>query len=349
MVRSFQDKPARRKEVPLLIGLMGPSGGGKTFSALRLASGIQRITGGDIGYIDTEAGRALHYADRFTFRHMEFGAPFGPLEYLAAIEHYVKKGCRIVVVDSMSHEHEGRGGVLEMHQQEAERLADAWGVSLDKAKMSAWQKPKSERRRMIDSVLQMHANFIFCFRAKQKLKIEKKKDPEPRGFMPIAGEEFVFEMTVNCLLLPNAGGIPTWDSEYEGERMMIKLPEQFREIFKERAPLSQDIGEKLARWAAGDVSTMSAFAQLRIAIAEANDMAALDELVPKLKEVPDKKLMPGPDYKELKRLFAERKKYLEDNPPDHDPVTGEVPPELGPELGASGPESEPEREPGAEG
>ena len=116
--RSFDDKPAIREATPLLVGIMGPSGGGKTYSALRLATGIQRVSGGDIGFIDTEARRALHYAEKFKFRHLDFRAPFGPLDYLAAVEHFVNKGVKTIIVDSMSHEHEGPGGVLEMHDQE---------------------------------------------------------------------------------------------------------------------------------------------------------------------------------------------------------------------------------------
>ncbi len=73
----------------------------------------------------------------------------------------------------------------------------------------------------------------------------------PQGFMPIAGEEFVFEMTVNALLMPHADGVPTWQSDEPGERMMMKLPEQFRAVFSERRALSEDIGHELASWAAG--------------------------------------------------------------------------------------------------
>ena len=83
---------------------------------------MQRVTGGDIFYIDTESRRALHYADTFKFRHVPFSAPFCPLDYLDAIEHCVSKGAGVVVVDSMSHEHEGHGGVLEWHGREVERL-----------------------------------------------------------------------------------------------------------------------------------------------------------------------------------------------------------------------------------
>ena len=184
--RTFDDKPAARESVPLLIGLMGPSGGGKTFSALRLGTGMQRVSGGEIFVIDTEARRALHYADRFRFRHVVFEAPFSPLDYLAAIEHCVKRGAKTIIVDSMSHEHEGPGGVLEMHAAEVKRMAGGDTGKAERVKMLAWAKPKADRRRMINSILQVPCNFIFCFRAKEKLKIERGKEPEPRGFMPLA-------------------------------------------------------------------------------------------------------------------------------------------------------------------
>lgn len=258
--RTFEDKPAKRERVPLLIGLVGPSGGGKTGSALELAHGIQAVTGGDIFYIDTEAKRALHYAEApafsdksksFNFRHLAFGAPFSPLDYLAAIEHCIKRGAKTIVVDSMSHEHEGPGGVLEMHESELDRIAGSDWAKRDKSSMLAWQKPKAERRKLINAVLQYPVNLIFCFRAKEKIKIIPGKAPEAKGWQPIAGEEFVFEMTLNFLLPPSANGVPEWSPEEKAERQMIKLPQQFRNILTPGRPLSIAVGIELAKWAEG--------------------------------------------------------------------------------------------------
>lgn len=252
--RTFEDAPAVRTSVPLLVGLMGPSGGGKTFSALRLANGIQTVTGGEIYVIDTEARRALHYADHFKFRHLPFTAPFGSLDYLAAIRHCVDKGAGVIVVDSMSHEHEGPGGLIDLHDQELDRMAGNDFAKRERVKMLAWQKPKQHRRQLINALLQMNVNFVFCFRAKETakpMKVNGKTEVVPLGYMPIAGDEFVFEMTVNCLLLPNAGGVPTWVSDNVGEKSMMKLPQQFRDIFRESQPLSEQIGHDLAEWAKG--------------------------------------------------------------------------------------------------
>ena len=272
-VRTFDYMPAVREATPLLLGLVGPSGTGKTFSALRLATGIQRVSGGEIALIDTEARRALHYAEKFRFNHVPFGAPFSPLDYLAAINHCIAKGAKVIIIDSMSHEHEGPGGVLEMHDQELQRMSGGDRGKAERMNLLAWQKPKAERRRLINSILQMDINCIFAFRSKEKLKIVKGQDPEPLGFMPIAGEEFVYEMILKCLLLPGANGVPTLSSGFRGEQMMVKVPEQFHQLFAKPVQLSEDIGEALARWAAGTPSATGTLAELFLQYEACSDAA----------------------------------------------------------------------------
>lgn len=314
--RSFEDHEAKRTSVPLMIGLVGPSGGGKTYSALRLAAGIQRVTGGDIFVIDTESRRSLHYANRFKFRHVPFAAPFGPLDYLAAVEHCASKGAKVVVVDSMSHEHEGPGGVLEQHASEVERLSRGDYSKAEKVKMLAWSAPKQARRRMINSILQLPVSSIFCFRAKEKLKIERGQDPKPLGFMPIAGEEFVYEMTINCLLLPKANGVPTWRSNEQGELATMKLPEQFRQLFSDATSLSEDHGESMARWAEG-----GAVSQFDTLVAEINaaDLVTLESAIPsKIEEAKKTRAVNAAECQGLRTAFSARKKALASAPVTED-------------------------------
>jgi hypothetical protein len=253
--RQFEISPAVRKTVGLLIGLVGPSSSGKTYSALRLATGIQKVTGGDIDVIDTENGRALYYADKFKFNHLRFAAPFSPEDYLEAIRFCARRGSKTIVIDSMSHEHEGPGGVLEWHERETERLAALWKTSKDKAQMAAWNPPKQARRRLINEVLQLNVNLLLTFRAKEKIKIVAGKEPQQLGWQPICGDEFMYEMVLQALLLPGSEGRPTWTPEMPAERAMIKLPLQFRELFAktESSQLNEQVGEDLAKWAAGGV------------------------------------------------------------------------------------------------
>lgn len=253
-VRSFEAKPAVREHVPLLVGLMGCSGSGKTMSALRLATGIQSVTGGDIFFIDSEARRALHYADQFKFKHVQFDPPFGSLDYLAAIQSCVAQGAKVVVIDSMSHEHSGPGGYLLTQEAEVERMAGNDYAKRERVKMAGWIKPAKLRQQMITGILQLNVNLIFCFRAKEKTKPKSGGGIQEMGFMPIAGEELLFEMTVNCLLMPKSNGVPTWRSDQVGERLMMKLPRQFESIFTDGRPLDEAAGRALAEWAKGSSS-----------------------------------------------------------------------------------------------
>lgn len=249
---SFVFKPAIREATPLLIGIVGPSGSGKTKSALRLASGIVAVRGGQIAALDTEANRMLHYAEEHKFIHCPFGAPFGSDRYteaLLAAADAAKGGC--VIVDSMSHEHEGPGGYLEYHEQEVQRLIKDGGFRNEyAASIPAWNKPVARRRRLINTLLQINCAFVFCFRAKEKLKIQKGKDPVQLGWQAIAGEEFVFEMTVRCLLNPGANGVPDWSQE----AFALGVPKRAAShvgFFGEGRQLDEATGEELARWSAG--------------------------------------------------------------------------------------------------
>ena len=253
VTRTFEDTPAVRGSVPMLVGLVGPSGSGKTYSALRLATGMQRVTGGEIFVIDTESRRALHYADDFNFRHLEMLAPFSPLDYLDAIQHCVGKKSGVLVVDTMSAEHEGPGGVLEQHDAELDRLAGDDQGKRQRMTFSAWAKPKAERRKLIGEILRLGISAVFCFRAKEKLKIVPGRNPLHLGWQPIAGDEFIYEMTINCLLYPGSKGVPNWAPDESAEKVMLKLPEHLRGVFKPGEALSEDTGEALAKWAAGDV------------------------------------------------------------------------------------------------
>lgn len=255
MNRKFEAVAAVRTAIPLFIGIVSPSGAGKTFSALRLATGIQRVVGGDIHLIDTENRRSLAYAEMFKFRHVHFEPPFGSLDYLEALEQSAKAGAKTIIVDSMSHEHESVGGMLDSHEKELDRIAgDDWKAR-ERKTMLAWQKPKAARRQLLQGITRLDANVILLFRAKTTSKPIKNKEGKVEivtmGFSPIAGDEFVYEMSLSCLLLPASDGVPTWQPENPGERMAVKLPAQFRSIIKNGEALTEDVGQKLAQWAQG--------------------------------------------------------------------------------------------------
>lgn len=294
---TFTDSTAARVATPLFVGIVGPSGTGKTFSALRLATGMQRVTGGKIFGIDTESNRMLHYAPlpgekpdpangKFDFQHVPFQAPYGSLKYLAAIQYCISRGAKVIVIDSLSHEHDGVGGVLEQHETEAERLAEKFKSTVDAMSQSAWAVPKANRRKLINTLLTgTSVNVISCFRAKKKLRVATREEKKggldaitPLGFMPIAGEDFMYEQMLKCLLLPGSNGTPVWDSSMPGEKEMTKIPLQFLHIFERPAQLSEEIGQQLAEWAAGGATSAPSEEDCARGVAAATAATTIEEV-----------------------------------------------------------------------
>lgn len=246
---SFHFRKAHRQNVPMIIGIAGPSGGGKTRSAMRLATGLA----GDqpFAVIDTEAGRALHYADDFNFDHGDLEPPFEPNRYLEAIQAADQAGYPVIVVDSASHEHAGDGGLLDMHEAELQRMAGNDFKKRDRVKMAAWIKPKQDHKRFMSKLLQLRAHLILCFRAEEKVEIVKnngKTEIVPKksasgfeGWLPVCEKTLPYELTASMLVLPNAPGVP----------QPIKLQEQHRPFFPDGKPITEGAGRKLGEWAKG--------------------------------------------------------------------------------------------------
>jgi len=246
---AFVFRPAVRENVPLLLGLSGGTGSGKTYSALRLAKGIA----GDrpFAVIDTEAGRAKHYADQFKFDHGDLKPPFTPERYADAIAAADGAHYPVAVVDSTSHEWAGEGGILDWHDDELDRMAGTDWKKRDACNMAAWIKPKVAHKQMVMRLLQLRAHVILCFRAEPKVEmtreggawkiVEKKSLVGLHGWIPITEKNLPFELTASFLLM----------AEHPGTPHPIKLQEQHRAIFPLDKPITERAGQLLAEWAKG--------------------------------------------------------------------------------------------------
>jgi hypothetical protein len=246
---SITFRPGIRENVGLIIGVMGGTGSGKTYSAMRLATGLSG--GKPFALIDTEARRGLHYADQFKFDHADLHPPFRPDAYADAILTAEKAGYPVIVVDSFSHEWSGEGGVLDWQEEELTRMAGTDWKKREACKMAGWIKPKGGHKKMVQKLLQVNAHLILCFRAEEKIdiireggktKIVPKKSPSGlHGWMPISEKNLPFELTMSFLLTADQPGIP----------QPIKLQEQQKVAVNLSAPLDEQAGQKLAQWAAG--------------------------------------------------------------------------------------------------
>jgi hypothetical protein len=237
-------RPAVREKVGLIIGLIGASGSGKTYSAMRLASGIVG-KGNRFAVIDTEARRSLHYADMFQFDMAELMPPFRPESYTEAI-HAADRKYQVIIVDSFSHEWSGEGGILEMQEAELTRMAgDDW-KKREACKMASWIKPKMAHKKMVQQLLQVRANLILCFRAEERIGMEKDQSGKTvivqKGWQPVCSKEIPYEMTVSFLLTSDKPGFPH----------PLKLQEQHKAIFSAEQ-INEESGRKVASWAQGGI------------------------------------------------------------------------------------------------
>jgi hypothetical protein len=270
------------------LGLEGPPGGGKTVSALLLAQGMQDVLGGDIIVIDTE-NRARKYAGvqiydpknnhqpigrPLSFLVVDFDPPFRADRFKEAIEAQLPRKPACIIVDSISDEHDGEGGRLDWHEDVIDdilrdrnknvpdydpRARSQQGARFALA-MEGWQAPSAARKRLAAKINRIGATpLILCFRAEEKTKPKKQEKngreinvPTNIGYQPIAPQIIVHALDVVCLLPARADGVPKWRSDKSDQDFVLKLPQQFRQLFKEGQRITPDVGAALATWAKGE-------------------------------------------------------------------------------------------------
>lgn len=258
---------AVRKPRRLMLEITGSTGAGKTKSALELATGMQRVVGGDIRLLDTDSGRASLYAEKYKFFHEDLSSPYSPLDYLAMLQAIERSGATITIVDQMSYEHNGPGGMLDWHEAEVQRMAGNDRDKAERVKGLAWSKPKAGRRALKDWILASKMHFIFCYRAAEKMKWEPGKAPEKMGWKEDSTSDLPFEMDARFLLEPGADGVPTFFPENKHEKARTKNPEYFRPFFNQGMTLNAELGERMARWAQAGGATAATPAKVTAPVA----------------------------------------------------------------------------------
>lgn len=206
-------KTATRQGVKPLVGFYGKSGSGKTMSALLFARGLVGPSG-RVGMIDTENGRGSIFADLIPggYSVLDLGEPFSPERYEEAIA-TVEKAADVIVIDSMSHEWGGEGGVLDMQEAELTRMAgDNYGKR-ESCKMASWIKPKMAHKHFVGRLLRSSLPVICCLRGEEKTRMEKGTNGKNTVITddfssPLADPRFIFEMLLNfeTIAKDGAGG-----------------------------------------------------------------------------------------------------------------------------------------------
>lgn len=147
-------KKAQKRESKLRIGITGPAGSGKSYGALLMAKGIAGETG-SIAAIDTERGSLSLYADKFNFDVLELCPPFDPRRYVELIHEAEKAQYDVLIIDSITHEWIGEGGMLEM----TENVPGA-------NSFAKWKVTTPLHQKFIDAMLQSTCHIIVTMRSK---------------------------------------------------------------------------------------------------------------------------------------------------------------------------------------
>jgi hypothetical protein len=225
---AYRFTPASTARTWLRAALFGPSGAGKTYSALAIATAL--VPEERIALIDTEHGSASKYADRFTFDTLALQA--ATIEhYAAAIDAAAAAGYPLLIIDSLSH-------AWQELLEEVDRLTR---TSRHKGnKWSAWSEGTPKQRRLVDAILGYPGHVLATMRSKTEWAIESgagKGKPVRIGLAPEQGK-----------------GI-----EYEFDLLLELNPAHVAEVIKDRSGRFQDrlierpgasFGAELAAWLA---------------------------------------------------------------------------------------------------
>lgn len=191
----MQLRKATRQKAKIRLGLSAVSGGGKTYSAILIAKGLC----GDlskVAVIDTENNSADLYAHLGDYNVLPIAPPFSPEAYISAIKECENAGMEVIIIDSIAHEWEGEGGVMD--------LCDKIGGGFS----TAWKQLTPRHEKFKQAILQSKCHIITTVRRKQEYILQEEinrngkavQKPVKAGMKEITREGWEYELTCNLEL-----------------------------------------------------------------------------------------------------------------------------------------------------
>ncbi|AYQ17376.1 ATP-binding protein [Bacillus paralicheniformis] len=238
----FQVTNAQREKEKAIVGFIGPSGSGKTAGALLVAYGMMREAYPEasdeeiwskIGVVDTEHRRAKLYANlQFddvrigSFKHIDFIPPYTTERYQMALEAIKAAGAEVVIIDSLSHNWAGEGGIVEKHGEMQGNSFQNWG------------KLAPETTKLIKTLTQNDVHILATLRTKTEYVVEPNSEgkmaPRKVGTKPVQKDEMEYEFMLNF----NIGIDHLAETSKDNTRMFEGSS------FK----LNPEVGRKLYQW-----------------------------------------------------------------------------------------------------
>ncbi|PFB39833.1 hypothetical protein CN404_30650, partial [Bacillus thuringiensis] len=204
----FQVTEAKREKMKAVIGFIGCSGSGKTGSSLLTAFGMMQEAYPDlseeelwkkIGVIDTEHERSkLHVGLVYgevkigNFLHINFTPPYTTERYNEAVRVMKQAGVEVIIIDSLSHNWQGEGGIVETHGGMSGNSFQNWG------------KLAPETTKLIKTLTQNDVHILATLRTKTEYVVESDSNgrmaPRKVGTKPVQKDEMEYEFMLNFVI-----------------------------------------------------------------------------------------------------------------------------------------------------
>jgi len=268
---------AQKQRVKLRIGISSPSGFGKTYSALLMAYGMtQNWT--KIAVIDSENGSSNLFSSLGDFNTLDLEAPYSPERYILALRACEKANMSVVVIDSLSHEWNGKGGCLELHEQLGGRFQD-------------WQPISRRHQALLDAILASSCHVIVTVRKKIDYSMDKDSNGRTKvvkvGLKDITKEGLDFEMTTFFEII-NANHLAVASKDRTG--LFMNKPEFV---------INVSTGKKIIQWCNQGSGTVEE--KVRLEINACESIEGLRHIYSKYTEIQDA----------IKPFIMEKKQLLE--------------------------------------
>ena len=178
-------RQAKRKNAKMKLALQGSAGSGKTYSALLMASGMTDWS--KIGVVDSENNSAELYSHLGDYNVLQLEKPFTPERYIKAIEVCEQAGMEVIIIDSITPEWDGPGGILSIHGAMA-------GNSF-----TNWNNVKPLHNKFVQKILESNCHIICTVRTKTDYAMTEKNGkvvPEKVGLKGIQNDAIEYEFTI---------------------------------------------------------------------------------------------------------------------------------------------------------
>lgn len=282
-------EPAVRKRVKLRMALAGPAGSGKTYSALKIASGL----GGKIGIIDTEHNSAHVYGEEMAYEVALLEEPYDAAKYIQYIKE-AQATYDVLIIDSLSHSWTGPGGILSEVTKYAEQ-------SRSGSTFAAWVKPSAKHEDLKSAILSCKCHLIATLRSKmsyaQVTGEDGKSKIEALGMQPIQRSGIEYEFMVYLML--------------SGEHYANPIKD-VTQLFSEPFVPSEETGFRLLEWLEGGKPMpepeLFSFEQLAEALGKLGKVAEITKWMHEIKPSADE--LPEDQKEELRKLINAKKQEI---------------------------------------